>query len=102
MNRGQAAAKAGTVVLSVQNLQTGLGYFYSDQNYFPSAYEFGNKTLMLNYFNFFPAADFPSGNCPQTYNYSRLDKNSYELDFCLPTASQNFKSGWNSINQPQT
>ena len=90
-------AQSLAVIESVNNLQTGLNYFYNDQDRFPTAVEFSDQVIMSNYFKSFPPINF-AGSCPQNYIYKRNSDINFELDFCLPTSSGNFKSGWNLLS----
>lgn len=94
---GKREAASLNIVASTQNLQKGLDYFYQDQNHFPTAVEFSDEAIMLNYFNNFPLSEIPSTVCSQTYIYKNISPNSYQFNFCLPTAQSVYKSGWNSL-----
>lgn len=95
---GKALAQSDTVVQTAKNLATGIEFFYNDQNRFPSAAEFQNNNLMLNYFSQFPPSNFVSSNCPESFSYKRLELNSYQLNFCLPRAFGGYRAGWNQLN----
>lgn len=97
---GQKLAQSGAVAANAESLSKGLGYFYRDQDRFPSAAEFlDDKNLMLNYFNDFPAANLPSAQCPSSFVYQRPDVQSFKLNFCLPAAWGNFPAGWNQLTE---
>lgn len=97
-NSGRTAAQAQIIAQTASNLSSGLNYFFSDQNRFPTATEFSDQNLMLNYFSTWPPVDFGTGACSQSYIYKRVSANSYQLSFCLPQATGKFQQGWNSVN----
>lgn len=98
-NVGLRDAAAKSVENSVGNLQQGLGYFYQDQNYFPTAVEFADQVKMSGYYDNFPPVDLISPVCSQSYVYKRINDNSYQLNFCLPASEGSFRQGWNSLNK---
>lgn len=99
ISKGKQMAQAQTVVATANSLSAGLQYFYSDQDRFPTALEFSDPSLMLNYFSSFPPPDFISTACSQSYIYKRISTSNFNLSFCLPVAYGNYNSGWNGINE---
>src|SRR5260221_14278941 len=81
---GISAGKSSIVLKNADALDRGIGYFFADQNRYPTSLEFQNRNLMLNYFSAFPPATVAGGKCSQTYQYSNSTAKSFELDFCLP------------------
>ena len=96
---GRQGAEAETEVETAKNLASGFGYFYSDQNRFPTAVEFADSSVMSWYFNNFPPVAFTSSNCSQNFIYKRISSNNFQLDFCLAAAVSGYQSGWNIINE---
>ena len=94
---GKKYSEAETVYKNTASLNQALNFFYSDQNRFPTALEFAENNLMLNYLTAFPPIEFISSNCQQSYVYKRNTKDSFQLSFCLPTALLGFNKGWNTI-----
>jgi hypothetical protein len=95
---GKETAQSITLTKIAQNLIFGLQYFYSDQNRFPTALEFSDQNIMLNYFSGFPAVDFPSKLCPQSFVYKRVAADNAQLSFCLPRAAGDYGAGFNMLN----
>lgn len=97
LSAGKRAAQAMAVWSNVKELAGGLDYFYNDQNRYPTALEFQDRNLMLNYFVNFPSRGFASAQCPDTYDYQYFSGRQVELDFCLPTAAAGKNRGWNKL-----
>jgi hypothetical protein len=98
INSGRLEAQAQAVLQTAQNLSAGLQYFYSDQNRFPSASEFADQSIMLNYFSVFPPVDLISSACSQSFVYKRISPGNFQLSFCLPKPVSGYVAGWNTIN----
>jgi len=94
---GKLLAQSAIISGNAVSLNKGLQFFYKDQNRFPTAVEFSNNNIMLDYFSIFPAADFASESCPNSFAYKRNSLQEFQLNFCLPKAFQNYSAGWNSI-----
>jgi hypothetical protein len=95
---GKIRAQSRLVAGNARALSQGLRYFYQDQDRYPTALEFANAGVMLGYFNLFPAREFPSGSCFQSFDYKRISDAAFSLNFCLSGKISGLKSGWNSIN----
>ncbi len=95
---GQLLAQSQMVVQTSQNIGKSLQYFYQDQDRYPSATEFANQNVMLTYATGFPLPEYISKNCSESFVYKRLSLNVFELDFCLPVATNNYQAGWNKIS----
>ena len=95
---GKQLAESAVVLQTAQNLSKGLTYFYNDQNRYPTASEFSDQNIMLDYFTIFPPEDYVSKNCPQSFVYKRADQADYSLAFCLPGASGSYAAGWNTLS----
>ena len=95
---GKKIAQAAITVQTSKNVVVALQYFYRDQNHYPTAVEFADQNLMLNYMSNFPLPDYPSSNCSQSFVYKRADAGSFQLSFCLPSSSGVYQSGWNTIS----
>lgn len=103
LNKGKQAAQAQIIAQGAQNLAAGLKYFYNDQNRFPSATEFADQNIMLNYFSAFPPTNFVSAACSQSFIYKRISQTNFQLNFCLPRGVGGYNDGWNMINgQPNS
>jgi len=92
---GRASSEAKLVLKDVEGISIALEYFYSDQDRFPTAFEFGSINIMGLYLEPFPPEEIISKNCPQSLKYTRSSVNSYELYFCLPKKEGSFNEGWN-------
>ncbi len=95
---GKLQAQSEYVLAAAQNVRQGLEYFYSDQQRFPTAYEFAENTIMEKYFNQFPPLQITSSNCSQNFLYTRTDTNDYALQYCLPEKADGLAAGWHSLN----
>lgn len=98
ISSGQKQAQAQTLVQASAQVEAGLRYFYSDQDRFPSALEFSDQNVMLNYFTSFPPSNFPSSLCAQSFIYKKAADDNFQLSFCLPVKNSQFNKGWNTIN----
>jgi type II secretory pathway pseudopilin PulG len=96
-NSGKNLAQSKLVVTNVSGLQKALDNFYDDQDRFPTAQEFADRNIMINYANLFPSVDFVSKSCSQSFVYKRTSKNNYILSFCLPKKEDGFKQGWSQV-----
>lgn len=97
INNGKKIAQAKIIIQTSKNAVSALQYFYQDQNRYPTAVEFADQNLMLNYMSNFPLPDYPSSNCSQSFVYKRADAATYQLSFCLPTAEGGYQAGWNMM-----
>lgn len=97
---GSRAGKSAVILKNTSALTDGLKLFFADQNRYPSTQEFGNKDIMLGYFNAFPFPDITAGGCNKTYSYYSTTPKSYQLNFCLPKARDGFAAGINQVTQP--
>jgi hypothetical protein len=98
VSTGQKIAQATIVSQTANNLVAAVQYFYQDQNRYPTELEFSNQTIMLNYLTQFPAPDFVSGVCSQSFVYKQITADNFQLNFCLPTAEGSYPKGWSVIN----
>ncbi len=92
--RAQQVSKV--VLANVSALNAGLGFFFNDYERYPKNSEFASPLFMQDYFSAFPPREFPSQDCEQSFKYQRTDLNSYSLSFCLWSAVENYRSGWNN------
>jgi len=100
IGKGKSLAISRVTASNALNIDQGLKYFYTDQDRFPSAVEFNNAgSVILNYYSAFPATELKSDQCPQVYQYQRVNTKHVKLNFCLPVAWENFSSGWNVMEQ---
>jgi hypothetical protein len=95
---GQKISQSKIIIQTAKNAVLALQYFYQDQNRYPTAEEFGNQNLMLNYMSNFPLPEFPSSACSQSFVYKRTDPADFTLSFCLPTAEAGYQTGWNNLS----
>jgi len=98
VSQGRKISQSKIIIQTANNSAAALQYFYKDQNRYPSAEEFANQNLMLNYMSNFPLPDFASSVCSQSFAYKRPDPLTFSLSFCLPAAQGGYLAGWNSIN----
>lgn len=99
---GKSNAQDKTVLNGAQSVQKALGYFYNDQNRYPTAEEFQDKNIMLTYLTTFPLPNFVSASCPQSFIYKRITAQSYQLDFCLVRGLSGYIKGWNVLSGSQS
>lgn len=95
VSSGQALAQAQTTLNNARAFKQSLELFYQDQDRFPTASEFADQNIMGRYLRNFPAQNFATPLCPQSFSYKRPAPNSFELNFCLPAAVGQFSAGWN-------
>lgn len=98
ISNGHKISQAEMLVQTSKNASLSLQYFYQDQNRYPTALEFDDQSLMLNYMSNFPLPDYPSSGCGESFIYKRPDANAFQLSFCLPVSSEGYAAGWNTIN----
>lgn len=97
---GKYFAQSGIVFKNALAVAESLDYFLKDQDRYPSALEFQDRNIMMNYFNNFPPFNFVSKNCQQSYLYKRAKLTEYSLAYCLERAVKGQKKGWNQIKNP--
>ncbi len=97
---GSRAGKSAVVLQNTAALQDGLKYFLADQNRYPTALEFQDRNIMVNYFSTFPPQDITGGSCAKSYDYTSPTAKTFDLAFCLPKARDGFVAGWNKLKQP--
>lgn len=97
ISTGKAIAQSQAIVKSAENITAALNYFYSDQNRYPNALEFGEQNVMLNYLNTFPLPEFTSSACTQSFSYKKNSATSVVLSFCLPRTFEQYQQGWNNV-----
>ncbi len=95
---GKEVAQAVAVIGTAKNITDALDYFYNDQNRYPHVSEFGEQNIMLNYLNVFPAPNFVSQKCPESFVYKKESSTKATLSFCLSKASGNYAQGWNTLS----
>lgn len=96
-SNGIKASKAKRIVKDAQAMAKGFNEFYKDQNRYPSTGEFDDTNLMRTYISNYPPQEFPTAECPKTYDYFNGSSETYELRFCLPKAAMGFNIGLNTI-----
>ena len=96
---GKNQAAAESVAKTAGQLTAGLRNFFSDQERYPTAAEFQDQNLMLNYFNAFPPAQIAGGNCQTDFSYLRPSPQSFKLQFCLAAPAGTSRAGWNQLTQ---
>jgi hypothetical protein len=94
---GKNVAQSEFVLQTADSLATGLEYFYNDQGRYPSALEFMDQSIMVNYFTVFPPVEFMSQTCQSNFVYKRPTLKNYQLNFCLPKAAAGWPVGWSQI-----
>jgi hypothetical protein len=99
LSAGKTQAQTQLVIQNAREITKGFSYFYSDNNRYPAISEYQNQNLMLEYFNYFPPRNLAFSLCGENYIYKRNSNSSFQLNFCLPKASQGFKAGWNQITE---
>lgn len=99
LSSGKNKAQLAYVTATSEVLDRGLGYFYEDQDRFPTAAEFGNPEVMLQYFTAYPFAQLKSETCSESFIYRRVSQTNFALDICVPTSGNNFRKGWNVLER---
>ncbi len=94
---GKYLAQSENVIANATNITGALDYFYQDQDRYPSALEFQDRNIMMNYLNISPPFNFTSKNCEQSYLYKRIKPSEYLLGYCLPKGIGGQSSGWNQV-----
>lgn len=96
-SNGVRAAQSNRIVKDAQSIKEGFKEFYKDQNRYPSTGEFTDSNLIRPYVTNFPPQNFPTANCPRSFDYFNSNPQTYELRFCLPKAAAGFPAGWNTL-----
>lgn len=96
---GKDAAQAKLVLRNANELSRGLAYFHDNEDRYPSKSEFGDKGIMLRYFDQFPPQGLENSACVHTYYYEDVELLHYALQFCIPRSLDGFKKGDNKIEQ---
>lgn len=97
---GKSKAHSETSLNQAIQIQTALEYFFSDNDYYPSSFEFKDVKIMGSYFKKFPIIFIASNNCKENLLYNRVKLTQYELSFCLDAKTQGFEKSWNKIISP--
>lgn len=97
---GQQAGQSRQAVKDANAVKQALEYFYKDQNRYPATDEFKDDNLMRQYLSAFPPKQYPSKQCPTTFEYSNSFRNDYELRVCLTKAVKGYNKGINIIKAP--
>lgn len=98
-SNGVRAAQSKRIVKDAKIMTQGFKEFYKDQNRYPVNTEFDNPDLLRPYITNFPAQEFQSQTCPETFDYYSANSQTYELRFCLSKAVSGYKVGWNTLTQ---
>ncbi len=101
ISAGSNAAKSIVILKNSQAIANGLKLFLNDQNRYPTALEFTDTNIMLQYFNVFPLPQITGGLCQQTFSYANASQKTYSLNFCLPKAVNGYAKGLNQITNPK-
>lgn len=97
---GKSKAHSETSLSQAMQIQTALEYFFNDNDYYPSSFEFKNVNVMGSYFKKFPIVFIASNNCRENILYNRVKLAQYELNFCLDAKTQGFEKSWNKLTSP--
>lgn len=97
VSSGIAKSQAQVTFEQAKQIKQAMDYFYNDNNRYPTDVEFADQNIMSSYFRNFPAQQFNSSVCPQSFVYKQLSADSYQLNFCLETAVSGFGKGWNGV-----
>jgi hypothetical protein len=81
---GRDLAKADVTLKQVDVLMKGLDYFYNDQDRYPSATEFEDKSALGTYVSSLPVNQVTSTQCGVTLAYDTFDERAFTLSYCLP------------------
>ncbi len=92
---GRDIAQGEAIVRIASQTTEGLQYFFSDQDRYPTTFEFNDKTVMLSYFNKFPPSQLPSKKCVESFRYENSDSQHFRLPVCLPRGFESYQKGWN-------
>ncbi len=96
-SNGVRSSQSKRIVRDAQAMVEGFKEFYKDQNRYPATIEFKDTNLMRPYITNFPAQEFVTANCQETFDYFNPNSQTYELRFCLPKAVGGFQAGWNTL-----
>ncbi len=99
VNNGIKAAGSKSVIHNAETITTAVGYFYEDQDRYPTGLEFADNNLMAAYLSNLPARDFISGTCSQSYNYANPFPRQFQLDVCLSKSTDGMTTGWNTYSK---
>lgn len=99
---GKFSAQAQVLSQNALAIQKGLEYYYSDQDYFPTAAEYQNPQLMLTYLSASPAVNLASAQCSDNFVYNRPSLRSFVMDFCLPAGFGSYHTGWNRLAEDKS
>lgn len=90
---GQRKAQANLFMNNAIATSQGLENFYSDFDRFPTGLEFETKSLMINYFNYWPQVVFDNLACGPNLAYANLGFHKYQLNVCLPSKANGLAKG---------
>jgi hypothetical protein len=99
IRNGKKMAQSKILEQNFFEVQKAISNFYSDQDRFPSVFEFSKKSLMLEYLSGFPSMEFVSDLCKETWVYKTSQGRNFDLSVCAPISYGNLKAGWNKARQ---
>jgi len=96
---GQSRAQAALVAHNANELDRAAIFFASDQNRYPTAFEFADPGAMGVYLTPFPPVEFTTKYCQQSFSYKNPSPSTYTLLACFPSATDAYPRGWNDVTK---
>jgi hypothetical protein len=96
-HNGQARAKSMVTLADAAQVNTALGYFFSDQGRYPSTLEFSSQDSFGVYLNPFPPRQLTASECPSTLQYRNPNSSQYALYACLAKSANGRPAGWSQV-----
>lgn len=97
---GVARAHSLDTYHSVDSLNTALGYYFKDQEQYPTQDQFQNQQILtINYLTKQPQPSDVSGACSgnTTFTYSRPSLQTFQLQFCLEQGVKGLSAGVHTL-----
>lgn len=91
--RSQLALDQTTAVLQ------SLGYYFADQDRFPSQTEFSDINAFGPYLSAVPLRSIVSKQCPTPAVYDTLNKRTFTFSYCLPRAFRDQSAGRHTVTE---
>lgn len=90
---GRDLARARLAIQQAQGIVQGLGYFYADQDRFPSSQELADPAVFGVYASPIPLHTVASKTCPEVLAYESLTLRTFSVTYCIPRAAAGFTAG---------
>lgn len=83
---GRGLARGDLARNQAEELVEGLGYFFADQDRFPSTQEFEDPAIFGVYASGIPVRVVASAACPEVIDYESLTLRTFSITYCIPRA----------------